>query len=367
MPLLLRDDRPLDGAVLFKAPASLAVELTQPHDGLIRGLGIPQGVTLIVGGGFHGKSTLLHAIERGVYDHIPNDGREKVVSIANAFKIRAEDRRAITNVDISPFIGQLPQAKSTRHFSTPDASGSTSQAANIMEALSIGTQLLLIDEDTSATNFMIRDERMQALVSKDKEPITPLVHRIRDLYQDNAVSVTLVMGGSGDFFGLADTVIMMDNYMAKDVTIQAKALAHDVIPKGVKFQKIKASNMRIPTMTCLSPKYDENRDKIQAIDTRILRYGQLEIDVSQLEQLVDNAQLTTIGYLIHYYYQQNRQNYLSDIDLVVGLKDAFIDVEQLGLDCLSSYIIGTLAMPRLHELVATVNRMRNLELTSVLK
>tara|TARA_R110002153_G_scaffold18021_3_gene62994 strand:- start:37436 stop:39145 length:1710 start_codon:yes stop_codon:yes gene_type:complete len=361
------DDRPLDGAVLFKAPASLAVELTQPHAGLIRGLGIPKGVTLIVGGGFHGKSTLLHAIERGVYDHIPNDGREKVVSIANAVKIRAEDRRAITNVDISPFIGQLPQAKSTRHFSTPDASGSTSQAANIMEALSIGTQLLLIDEDTSATNFMIRDERMQALVSKDKEPITPLVHRIRDLYQDNAVSVTLVMGGSGDFFGLADTVIMMDNYIAEDVTIQAKALAHDVIPKGVKFPKIKTSNMRIPKMTCLSPKYGENRDKIQAIDTRILRYGQLEIDVSQLEQLVDNAQLTTIGYLIHYYYQQNRQNYLSDIDLVVGLKDAFIDVEQLGLDCLSSYIIGTLAMPRLHELVATVNRMRNLELTSVLK
>jgi predicted ABC-class ATPase len=361
------DDRPLPEAVIFKAPESLAVELDQPHAGIIRGLGIPEGITLIVGGGFHGKSTLLHAIERGVYDHIPNDGREKVVTIASAVKIRAEDRRAITEVDISPFISTLPQGKNTCHFSTQDASGSTSQAANIMEALSIGTELLLIDEDTSATNFMIRDERMQVLVARDKEPITPLVHRIRDLYQDNAVSVTLVMGGSGDYFGLADTVIMMDNYMAKDVTIEAKALAHDVVPKGIKFPKLKSKNVRIPNISCLSPKYDENRHKIQAIGTRILRYGQIEIDVSQLEQLVDNAQLTTIGYLICHYYEQNMQDELSNLDLVVGLKDAFIDVEQLGLDCLTPFIVGSLAMPRLHELVATVNRMRNLVLTSVVK
>tara|TARA_R110002049_G_scaffold162439_4_gene328203 strand:- start:843 stop:2552 length:1710 start_codon:yes stop_codon:yes gene_type:complete len=361
------DDRPLPEAVLFKSPDTLAVELEQPHAGVIRGLGIPKGITLIVGGGFHGKSTLLHAIERGVYDHIPNDGREKVVTVSDAVKIRAEDRRAITAIDISPFIGTLPQAKDTRHFSTQDASGSTSQASNIMEALSIGTELLLIDEDTSATNFMIRDERMQALVSKDKEPITPLVHRIRDLYQDNAVSVILVMGGSGDFFGLADNIIMMDNYMAKDVTIEAKALAHDVIPKGIKFPKIKTRNMRIPNIASLSPLYDQNRDKIQAIGLGVLRYGQVEIDVSQLEQLVDKAQLKAIGYLIGHYYQQNMQNGLSDVDLVVGLKDAIIDVEQLGLDCLTPYIIGSLAMPRLHELVATVNRMRNLVLTSVVK
>tara|TARA_R110002050_G_scaffold1244_5_gene8774 strand:+ start:65280 stop:66986 length:1707 start_codon:yes stop_codon:yes gene_type:complete len=353
------DEEPLKDAILFQSPESLAVELTQPHAGSIRGLGIPKGVTLIVGGGFHGKSTLLHAIERGVYDHIPGDGREKVVSLASAVKIRAEDRRAITNVDISPFIGTLPQAKNTHHFSTQDASGSTSQAANIMEALAVGTQLLLIDEDTSATNFMIRDERMQALVAKDKEPITPLVHRIRDLYQNNAVSVTLVMGGSGDFFGLADTVIMLDNYIAKDVTLEAQKLAHNVPPKG-NFPKIKASHLRVPDMACLSPEYDNNREKIQAIGTRILRYGQYEIDVSQLAQLIDTGQLTTIGYLMSHYYQNNRQHDLEDLDIVVGLKESYTDVEQLGLDCLTPYIVGTLAMPRLHELVATANRMRHL-------
>ena len=361
------DDRPLAEAVSFQAPESLAVKLEQPHGGVICGLGIPEGVTLIVGGGFHGKSTLLHALERGVYDHIPGDGREKVVTIPSAVKIRAEDRRAITEVDISPFISNLPQGKDTHHFSTQDASGSTSQATNIMEALSAGTRMLLIDEDTSASNFMIRDERMQALVSKEKEPITPLVHRIRDLQQDNGVSVTIVMGGSGDFFGVADTVIMMDNYMVKDVTDQAKALAHDVKPEGIDFPAIKTQNLRLPQAQCLSPKYHENREKILAIEKKLLRYGQVNIDVSQVEQLVDNAQLMAIGYLIRSFYQQIIQNDSKSLDLVIGLRKALTDVEQQGLDCLTPYITGMLAMPRTHELVATVNRMRNLVLTTVAK
>ena len=358
------DDRPLEKAIAFKAPESLVVILKQPHGGEVSGLGIPEGVTLIVGGGFHGKSTLLHALERGVYDHIVGDGREKVVSLSSAVKIRAEDRRAITEVDISPFISRLPQGKDTRHFSTQDASGSTSQAANIMEALAVDSRLLLIDEDTSATNFMIRDERMQALVSKEKEPITPLLHRIRDLKQDNGVSITLVMGGSGDFFAVADTVIMMDNYQPKDVTEEAKALAHDAIPKGIQFPQIKASYQRLPVAQCLSPEYLRDKEKIQAIECRVLRYGQLDIDVSQIEQLVDTAQLSAIGYFMRYFYLQLSNAEMDSIDIVKGLVKALADAEQKGLDCLTPYIMGTLAMPRLHELVATVNRMRSLRLTS---
>lgn len=361
------DDRPLPGSVKFKTPESLAIKLAQPHGGLVNGLGIPEGVSLIVGGGFHGKSTLLHALERGVYDHIPGDGREKVVTVASAVKIRAEDRRVITDVDISPFISHLPQGKDTVHFSTEDASGSTSQAANIMEALSVGSKMLLIDEDTSATNFMIRDERMQALVSKDKEPITPLVHRIGDLHQDNNVSVTLVVGGSGDYFGVADTVIMMDNYLAKDVTHEARQLAHDVLPKGCHFPPIKDNNIRLPQAQCLSPKYLENREKIQAIERRILRYGEESVDVSQVEQLVDKAQLTAIGYLIRAYYQQLTANDACSLDIDQGLCDVLAAVEQQGLDSLTPYVTGTLAMPRIYELAATVNRMRNLKLTTVTK
>jgi predicted ABC-class ATPase len=220
------DDRPLTrDALRFETPESLARTVTLPNAGELRGLGIPHGITLIVGGGFHGKSTLLHALERGVYNHIPGDGRERVATLENAVKVRAEDNRSIAKVNISPFIDRLPFGRDTVSFSTENASGSTSQAANIIEALECGTKLLLIDEDTSATNFMIRDERMQALVATDKEPITPLLHRVRELYEQHSVSSVIVMGGSGDYFDVADTVIMMDAYEPRDVTNEARALA----------------------------------------------------------------------------------------------------------------------------------------------
>ncbi len=356
------DEHPLADAVPFQSPASLRVTLQTPHAGPLSGLGVPKGVTLIVGGGFHGKSTLLHAIERGIYDHIPGDGRERVVSDPTAVKIRAEDRRAISGVDISPFINNLPQQRDTHHFSTQDASGSTSQAANIMEALAVGAKTLLIDEDTSATNFMIRDERMQALVAKEQEPITPLLHRIRDLDKECGVSVTLVMGGSGDYFGVADTVIMMDNYIARDVTAEARRLAHDVMPQGVTFSPLKVSNLRRVDPHALSPRYRNRSERVQALERRLLRYGGSEVDLSRVEQLADNGQLTAIGYLISHYYRHCVDAAGSGQDIVEGLREQFRLVEEQGLDLLPPYIVGTLAMPRLFELVATVNRMRTLRL-----
>jgi len=356
------DEHPLPDAVPFKSPSTLAIELQCPHTGTVCGLGITQGVTLIVGGGFHGKSTLLHAIERGIYDHIPGDGREQVVTDPSAVKIRAEDRRAITGVDISPFINNLPQQKDTQRFSTQDASGSTSQAANIMEALAVGSKTLLIDEDTSATNFMIRDERMQALVAKDREPITPLLHRIRDLNKEYGVSVILVMGGSGDYFGVADSVIMMDNYIAKDVTIEAHQLAHDVMPEGITFAPLKVDNIRRVEPQSINPRYRNKSERIQALDRRLLRYGASEIDLSRIEQLADNGQLNAIGYLISHYYRECIEISPKQTDLVEGLDKILNRVEEQGLDTLPPYIMGTLAMPRLFELVATINRIRNLHL-----
>lgn len=356
------DEHPLTPAVPFRSPATLAIELQSPHGGTVRGLGITRGVTLIVGGGFHGKSTLLHAIERGVYDHIPGDGRERVVSDPTAVKIRAEDRRAITGVDISPFINNLPQQKDTHRFSTQDASGSTSQAANIMEALAAGSKTLLIDEDTSATNFMIRDERMQALVSKESEPITPLLHRIQDLEKECGVSVILVMGGSGDYFGVADRVIMMDNYSAKDVTPDAHLLAHDVMPKGATFPSLTVVNIRRAEPQSINPRYRNKSERIQALDRRLLRYGATEIDLSRIEQLADNGQLTAIGYLISLYYRESIASATNPADLVERLQGLLNRIEKQGLDTLPPYIMGTLAMPRIFELVATINRMRTLTL-----
>lgn len=353
------DDRPLPDAVAFIAPESMAVEMERLHHAPIRGLGIPEGATLIVGGGFHGKSTLLHAIEYGVYDHIKHDGRELVVTEASACKIRAEDGRAITGVDISPFINNLPQNKDTVSFTSKNASGSTSQAANIMEALTTCAHTLLIDEDTSATNFMIRDARMQALVAKDKEPITPLVQRIRRLYSESGVSVIIVMGGSGDFFECADHVIMLDNYVAKDVTAKAKKLAGSTEKPEQGMQLFHQTQPRIPLRECLSPKNQMNKEKIQAFGVRALRYGTEEIDLSRVEQLVDQGQLQAIGYLMNDYHEK-----LPDAagDMTRTLNEILELVESEGLDSITPYIMGTLAMPRLHELVATINRMRNLKL-----
>ncbi|WP_455209817.1 ABC-ATPase domain-containing protein [Kaarinaea lacus] len=354
------DDRPLDkDALAFQAPESLSYDIELPNSGKISGMGIPQGITLIVGGGFHGKSTLLHAVERGIHNHIPGDGREKVATNPTAVKVRAEDGRAISKVNISPFIDRLPFGRDTKAFNTENASGSTSQAANIIEAFETGTEVLLIDEDTSATNFMIRDERMQTLVAQDKEPITPLLYRVRELYDAHGVSSVIVMGGSGDYFDVADTVIMMDSYEPKDVTLQAKALArnlndtyHDKLDNLPQFSR---SSHRRPCKKALDPSR-RNRDvKIDTKGLHTILYGDHHIDLSLVEQLIDIGQTRSIGLIIHYYATHYANNHSS---LVEGLGKVLDDINQQGLDVISPYKVGNLALPRLHEIAAAINRIR---------
>ena len=198
-------DRPMQEAVAFQSPASMEVTLDLPNRGPVKGMGIPKGITLFVGGGYHGKSTVLQALQYGVYNHIGGDGRELVITDESAWKLRSEDGRSVTGVDISPFIRQLPGRRDTRSFSTEDASGSTSQAANLMESMESGSTLLLIDEDTSATNFMIRDKLMQQVVAPEEEPIIPFIERVRSLYEDFGISSIIVAGSSGSYFHVADT------------------------------------------------------------------------------------------------------------------------------------------------------------------
>lgn len=216
--------RPLAGAVPFEAPESLSVTLDLPHRGPTRGMGIPRGVTLVVGGGYHGKSTMLKALQEGIYDHVRGDGRELVITDATAMKVRSEDGRPVAAVDVSPFIANLPDGRDTACFSTLDASGSTSQAAATVEAIEAGARALLIDEDTSATNFMVRDELMASVVAAEREPITPFVERVRSLWERQFVSSIIVVGSSGAFFPVADTVILMDHYRAADATERVRAV-----------------------------------------------------------------------------------------------------------------------------------------------
>ena len=356
------DDRPLtQNVVPFCSPPELEVEMILPNRGWLKGMGIPKGVTLIVGGGFHGKTTLLDAIKKGVYPHIAGDGREYVVTLSSAAKVRAEDGRSIEKVDISPFINHLPQGKDTVRFSTENASGSTSQAANIIEALEMGVKLLLIDEDTSATNFMVRDERMQELVTKDKEPITPFVDKVQLLYRDLGVSTILVMGGSGDYFDVADTVIMMDNYQPRFVTKRAKeiALKHSSTRKNEGGEHFGRVTLRQPLPQSFDASRGRRDVKIDAKGMRTILYGSTNIDLSYLEQLVDSSQTRAIGLMIHYYSE-------NDLDktqnLREGLTKVMEDVQEKGFDILLPYKAGNLAMPRIFELAGAINRMRTLKI-----
>jgi len=357
------DDRPLppgEGAVPFRSPDSLRVELELPNRGRVTGMGIPEGVTLIVGGGYHGKSTLLRALERGVYNHVPGDGRELVVTNPDAVKIRAEDGRRIEKVNISPFINDLPGGRSTRAFSTEDASGSTSQAANIVEALEARARVLLMDEDTSATNFLIRDHRMQALIAKEHEPITPLVDKVRSLYRDLGVSTVLVMGGSGDYFDVADTVIAMVEFLPHDVTRRAKEIARTYRTErkpegGERFGEV---TPRVPLPHSLDPSRGRRDVKLKIRDVDEFLFGTEEVDLSAVEQLVHPSQVRAIAEAMVYAkqrYMDGQRPLREVLDLVMR------DLEAQGLDVLTRSPRGDLARFRRHELAAAINRLRTLE------
>ena len=359
------DDRPMtENAVPFRSPPELAVDVDLPNSGIWKGMGIPRGVTIIVGGGFHGKSTLLRAIERSVYNHLPGDGREKVVTHGGAVKIRAEDGRSVEQVNIEPFISRLPMGKDTGAFSTENASGSTSQAANIVEALEMGATALLLDEDTSATNFMIRDQRMQTLVAKGKEPITPFVDKVRHVHRDLGVSTIVVMGGSGDYFDVADTVIMMDIYQPRCVTTQAKEIAqkqksHRLNEGGSAFGTLTA---RKPLGSSFDPRRGRRDVKIDAKGMETILFGQTTIDLSCLEQLVDVSQTRAIGHLIHCYGKA----YLDrTATLREGLEKVLGDVVEKGLDLLLPHKMGNLALPRIFEVAGAINRMRTLKIAQI--
>lgn len=352
-------DRPLKGGnvVPFESPNSLRVKFQLPNRGEITGMGIPEGVTLIVGGGYHGKSTLLQAIQKGVYNHIPGDGREFVITVADAVKIRAEDGRRIEKVDISPFINNLPNDIDTTRFTTENASGSTSQAANIIEAIEIGTSLLLLDEDTSATNFMIRDARMQKLIAKKEEPITPFIDRVKQLYKDKGISTILVMGGSGDYFDVADCVIKMHDYRPYDVTQEAKKIAKEFKTN----RKVEGNSepIVIKPRVPLKKGLEIKGKKIKSKDEDTIKFGYQEIELDYVEQLVDKSQTNAIGEIIRYIadkYVDEKSN-IKEI-----LEKVYQDINKKGLDVVSHFYgkhPGNLALPRLYEIAAALNRLRS--------
>ncbi|WP_218221208.1 ABC-ATPase domain-containing protein [Nesterenkonia sp. Act20] len=366
-------DRPLaEAAVQFRSPESLRVGFELPSGRSLTGMGVPEGVSVIVGGGYHGKSTLLRAIERGVYPHIAGDGREWVITRNDAVSIRAEDGRAAAGVDISPFISGLPSGTDTRSFSSTNASGSTSQATNLVEAVEAGASALLIDEDTSATNFMIRDERMRELIPAQREPITPFVDRVRPLFTERGVSTVLVAGGSGAFFEVADHVIALQDYTLRDVTEEAHRIAaRHAAPAASELPATGATATapaaatgifataaaRIPQRDSLHPAKKTKPARGRGRDA--IQYGREDVDLAAVAQLVDAAQTEAIAKALDRLAE--RTDGVSDIASMV--KSLLQEVDASGLESLSPHRghPGHLARPRAHEIHAALNRYRGLK------
>ena len=362
-------DRPMKNAVPFCAPDSLAVKLKLPHRGEVRGMGLRRGVTLIAGGGYHGKSTLLKAIERGVYDHIGGDGRELVVTDESAVKVRAEDGRRIWNEDISLFIRDLPNGRDTHCFSTEDASGSTSQAAAVIEAIEAKSRLLLMDEDTSATNFMLRDELMQKVIARDKEPITPFLERVRALYEQAGISTILVVGSCGSYFYAADTVLQMDCYLPHDITGEVKALLREA---GGRAPLITAPDFCLPQKphrlalsrtpdTEVRRSYRSNQEigrerlKLRTTGTDTISIGKESVDVRYLEQLVDPEQTEALGYCLRYAKEHVRETGEA-VQRVAGQILERLEKEGFAGICGSRNVPAGLAWPRPQELYQVLDR-----------
>ena len=363
--------RPMKDAVKFRSPDSLRVTAKLPHAGDVSGMGIPRGVTLIVGGGYHGKSTLLEALQRGVYDHIAGDGREFVVADETAVKLRAEDGRSIRNTDISLFIDHLPGGKRGAGFTTENASGSTSQAANTIEAIEAGSRLFLIDEDTCATNFMIRDALMEKVVRREQEPITPFLNRIRPLYEEAGISVILVAGSSGLFFEKADLVIQMDNYLPFDITERAKDAAREAAAGGAAADGTAADHTavreKLPPLPDFHrcPKGERQRDgerrrkiKVTGIDEFLL--DRESVRLGQVEQLADREQTAALGYALLYLEEKVFDGRTTLREAVEKLREL---LEKEGLEALSGggRTVPSLAMPRVQEIFACVSRYRGLQ------
>ena len=353
-------DKPMKGAVRFQSPKEMEVTMKLPHKGEISGMGIQRGITLIVGGGYHGKSTLLKALELGVYNHIQGDGREYVITKDDAMKIRAEDGRSIKKTDISMFINDLPNGKDTRGFYTEDASGSTSQAANVIESMEAGASVMLIDEDTSATNFMIRDELMQRVIHRDMEPITPFIDRILELYQVYGISTVIVAGSSGAYFHIADTIIQMDRYEPKEITKLAKETAKDFpAMSGMENPAEKPVFIRCPRQgRGFKP---NDRIKMKTMGKEMVQLNRENIDLRYVEQLADTEQVSALGYCVRYAEKHLFQG-KDSIQNVVDKLEEKICREGLSSLCESNASVANLALPRRQEIFACLNRYRGLNL-----
>ncbi|MBH10511.1 MAG: ATPase [Candidatus Marinimicrobia bacterium] len=356
-------DKPMSKSevIPFVSPSNLEIKINLPYAGWVKGMGISKGVTLITGGGYHGKSTLLNTLESCVYNHVFGDGREQCVTKSSTVKIRSYDGRNVVKTDISPFIKNLPFQKDTTSFSTTNASGSTSQAVNIIEAIEVGTEVLLMDEDTCATNFMIRDGKMQKLIKKEEEPITTFIDKVKQLYIEKNISTILVLGGVGDYFDVSDKVIQMMNYEPFDVTEKAKDIVDMFKVKRIIEDESYSFNIRerIPKSESIKPKNKNGKFRIYAKNIHCIQFGKYDIDLNDLEQIFELSQTKALGYALEY-----SRKYMDGIKTIREVVEKVMDdIEENGIDVINKRISGDFSCFRGLELAFTMNRLRSFDVS----
>ncbi|MCE2421860.1 MAG: ABC-ATPase domain-containing protein [Gemmatimonadetes bacterium] len=346
---------PLPHAVPFRSPPELSVTFNPPNSGAIVGMGVPRGVTVVTGGGFHGKTTLLEALQGGVWPRTPGDGREWVATVPDAVKVRSEDGRAVSGVDLTPFVDGLPLGQSTKSFSTPDASGSTSLAADILEAMEARASALLMDEDTCATNLMVRDARMQALVPR--ETVTPLIDRAREL-AEAGVSIILVTGGSGDYLDVADTVLVLEDFLPRLATAEAKTIAANTPTgrrTGLPHRPLRVPPAgRVPAATSFGARRRSGREKVRARGSDEITLGNQVLDLSAVEQLADPGQARAVAAMLRAMAGHcDGKRTLWDVTRRVyeqALRSGLVSVDDSP----------DLALPRPQEMLRAASRLRSL-------
>jgi predicted ABC-class ATPase len=357
-PLLSPPSRP------FESPPELKTDIKIDKYGIFSGMGLPCGIHLLSGGAYHGKTTLLKALAKGIYDHIPGDGRELVVSSRNCAESSSENGRFVEKVNISSFVSELPDGQDTSSFSTRNASGSTSQASGIIEFIEAGADLLLIDEDNSAGNFLARDRRMKSLVPEDKEPVIPLIDRVRHIYERRGVSVLLVSGASGAFFDVCDRILLMEDYKLRDATDAALVISRKIpfpFPDRDEPDNTKKSS-RIPLASSLDPSFRNKKVKIKA-DMKTLQYGFTTTDISFLRQFISRSQIRAAAAVIA--YCRDKGYFDGNSSMPEALIRAEEDMDSQGLDVIWPEIRGDLVRPRLLETAALLNRMPCLKINLV--
>lgn len=356
-------DLPDEGGSTLSVPEELTVEVEVPNKGSLRGLGVPGGLTVVLGDDYSGRKGFLKALAGGIYNHVPGDGREFVVTVPDAVYISGESSRSVQRVDISPFIQQTGDGTNTTRYTSVAADPCASQAAATLEALEVGARVLFYDESDSSPSFLSRDSRLHGLLPAAENRVLPLSSRVRELVDELGVSVVVAGCTSvSEFIPLADTVLRIDGYKVYDVTHQAKEVQVDGIPSAPNAAALAevADKSRWVVPTSLDPSSGKEEECIHADTIDQLTFGRSVIDLSSVIQLADRFQTQTIGHILYYaklrYMDEGRP-----IREILDLVDR--DLSSEGLECLCRELNGNLARPRRYEIAAALNRLNSLRIS----